>query len=294
MSALASASASVTSGPHREPTTVYEPTVTGLPPLRSYAGKVWARRPFVWHLARTQMKAENYDTVLGQLWLLLNPLLMAAVYMFVRSILRPPGGEGDRNDIIAHLITGIFMYQYISGCLSYGARSISANKSLVLNTSFPRAIFPLAAVTQSFVEFLPGLVVVVLANLVLGQPLAWGLLLWLPLILVLLTVMGLGLAFLFAPLSVFVKDTQNLLRFILRLWFFATPIFYTIAEVPANLRVWLELNPLYPFFAVIEQAFDGQVPGVGYVLWALAWAVGTLVAGVVVFLVRERDFAVRF
>src|SRR5689334_19144377 len=64
---------------------VYEPTVTGLPPLRRYFASVWERRPFIWHLARTDMKSQHYDTVLGFVWLVADPLLLAATFYLIRA-----------------------------------------------------------------------------------------------------------------------------------------------------------------------------------------------------------------
>ena len=66
-----------TTFPNHRTVTVYEPTVTCLPPLRRYASDVWERRQFIWHLARTNMKAQHYDTVGGVIWLIADPLLLA-------------------------------------------------------------------------------------------------------------------------------------------------------------------------------------------------------------------------
>src|SRR5215510_8599449 len=136
------------------PTVVYKRTRTGMPPLREYLGEIWRRRAFVWHLARTQLKAENYDTAAGQLWIILNPILMAAVYLFVRTIFRGPQG-GNQKDVIDHLILGVFLFKFVSSSLTLGARSIYMNRQVVLNTAFPRAIFPIASTTQAFMELVP-------------------------------------------------------------------------------------------------------------------------------------------
>ena len=65
--------------PYRTPT-VYESTASGLPELRPYFAELRSRRRFIWHLARTDLKAEHYDSAIGQLWVILDPLLLAAVY----------------------------------------------------------------------------------------------------------------------------------------------------------------------------------------------------------------------
>ena len=59
---------------------VYEPHRIGLPKLRPYVREIWRRRSFATELAHTKMDAANTETVLGQLWLIINPLLLAFVY----------------------------------------------------------------------------------------------------------------------------------------------------------------------------------------------------------------------
>ena len=76
-------------------------------------------------------------------------------------------------------------------------------------------------------------------------------------------------------------------------WLYVTPALYTIAEIPKGLKAFLRWNPLYPLFGALEQIFRGQYPSTGYLLAASAWAVGLILFGGIVFLARERDFAVR-
>jgi teichoic acid transport system permease protein len=58
--------------------------------------ELWRRREFAVELARTKLREQNFDTVFGQLWLVINPLLMALVYFLLVDIIRagrppPPG-----------------------------------------------------------------------------------------------------------------------------------------------------------------------------------------------------------
>ena len=59
---------------------VYEPHRAGLPPLRPYVTELWRRRHFAAELSRATMRAANTRTFFGQVWLILNPLLLAFVY----------------------------------------------------------------------------------------------------------------------------------------------------------------------------------------------------------------------
>jgi len=116
---------------------------------------------------------------------------------------------------------------------------------------------------------------------------------WLPVIVVILTVFNLGIALLFAPLMVFFRDTGGFLPYISRVWLYITPALYFIIEIPPKLLTYLRWNPLFPVYAALEQIFTARMPSQGYVLASLAWAVGVFLLGAIVFLARERDFAVR-
>src|SRR4249919_55583 len=121
----------VVTQPYREPT-VYESTATGLPKLRPYVTDLWSRRRFIWHLARTDLKAEHYDSAIGQLWVILDPLLLAAVYFLLRTVVKPVGTV-NRNAIIAHLLWAVFVFTFVSNTMMAGARSLLNGRGLILN-----------------------------------------------------------------------------------------------------------------------------------------------------------------
>jgi teichoic acid transport system permease protein len=274
--------------------TVYEESKTGLPPMGFYLRGIWDRRPFMWHLARTDLKARHFDTALGQVWIILDPLLMAAVYYLLRTVVRPVGGGVDRSFFIDHLIWSVFTFQYVTKSLRAGAQSILSNKQMILNTAFPRAIFPITAVLVSLLDFLPTLVVYFVLHALLGLPFGISFVTALPLMVLILTFFNLGCALVYAPLTVFFRDTSALLPYLTQIWTYLTPVLYTVQEIPPRLLVYLQWNPLYPFWVAFEQIYAGRMPDPVYVLWASAWAAVFFVIGSIVFLLRERDFAVRF
>ena len=122
---------------------VYEPHKAGLPPMGSYLHELWRRRQFAYEMARTTLRAQNFNTALGQLWLLLNPLLLTCVYFLLIDILR----DHSRGSVFfAHLMAGLFAYNFISTSLNQAGRSVTKGGRLVLNTAFPRTLLPLSAV----------------------------------------------------------------------------------------------------------------------------------------------------
>src|SRR3954465_11042441 len=84
---------------------VFVPHAAGLPPLRSYVREMWRRREFALELSRTRLRSQHFNTVFGQLWLVLNPLLLAGVYFVLVDIIRP---SSRGLDFFAHLMAGLF------------------------------------------------------------------------------------------------------------------------------------------------------------------------------------------
>jgi teichoic acid transport system permease protein len=269
---------------------VYEPHPIGLPPLGPYARALWHRRQFTWELARTNLRSQHFNTALGQFWLLLNPILLALVYFILVEIIR----SGSRGIVfLAHLMLALFAFRLVSRSLSGGARSVVGGGRLILNTAFPRMVLPLAAVLTAFITFLPTLAVYAVVHGIADLPVGPHLL-WVIPILATMLVFGLGAAMLAATAQVYFRDLANFLPYATRIWLYTSPILFYVDEIPPRFQPLLAANPLYPMLGALSEVVDmGETPSAGYLLWGLAWALGTLAAGALFFVSREREFAVR-
>jgi teichoic acid transport system permease protein len=269
---------------------VYEPHLVGLPPLGQYLREAWRRRSFAGELARTKLRAQNFNTWFGQLWLVLNPLLLAGVYFILVDILRAGGRD---KDFFAHLMAGIFAYYFVSGSVRNGIKSVVGGGRLILNTAFPRVLLPIAGVIIAFKRFVPTIVIYVPVHLAMGLPVGPEQLWVLPLM-ALLVVLASGLAMIVAALQVYFRDLKNFMPYLLRVWLYGSPVLYYADEMPQQYRFLLDINPLGQLLAawsgVINQA---QAPTSHQLVVASAWAFGSLAVGFLYFVSRERDFAVR-
>lgn len=270
--------------------TVYEPHRTGLPPLGAYVAKLWRRRQFAFELARTNLRSQQFNTVLGQLWLVLNPLLLAFIYFLLVDIV----ARGSRGSaFLAHLMLGLFAFRLVSTSVKQGARSVVGGGRLILNTAFPRTLLPLASVLTSFMRFLPTLAVYAVMHVVAGLPVGLHLL-WAILIFGLLLLFSAGAAMLAATAQVYFRDLTNFLPYFLRIWLYMSPVLYYVHEVPDRFKPILAANPLYPMLGGLSDVVNaGENASLGILLWGFAWASGVFVIGALVFISREREFAVR-
>jgi len=269
---------------------VYEPHLVGLPPLLPYIREAWRRRSFAVELSRTKLRAQHFNTVFGQLWLVLNPLLLAGVYFVLVDILR---GGSSREGFFAHLVAGIFAYHLVSDAVRQGTKSVISGGRLILNTAFPRVLLPLGSVISAVKRFLPCLVIYVPVHIVSGLPVDLNLLWVLPL-LGLLVVMASGLAMIVGALQVYFRDLKNFMPYLLRVWLFASPVLYFADEMPEKYRFLLDLNPLGQLLSAWSDVINlGGTPSGRELIVASAWAFGTLIVGFLFFVSREREFAVR-
>jgi len=269
---------------------VYEPHRVGLPPIGTYLKRLWERREFAFELSRTKMRAQHFNTVFGQLWLVLNPLLLALVYFVLVDILR----DGSRGpQFLAHLTAGLFAYYFVSDSVRQASRSVVSAGRLILNTPFPRVLLPLSAVVTGFKRFLPTLAVYVPIHVLSGLPIGWHLLWALPLV-GLLALIAAGVSMLAAAAQVYFRDLASFLPYVMRIWLYASPVLYFAAEVPERYRVILVLNPLgAPLTAWSEVLNGGSAPSPDVLGLSLAWGLVLLAAGALFFVSREREFAVR-
>jgi teichoic acid transport system permease protein len=269
---------------------VFEPHRTGLPPIRPYLRQLWDRREFALELARASLRAQHYNTTFGQIWLILNPLLLAGVYFTLVTIVR---GGSRGSEFFAHLMLCLFAFRLVSTSVGEGARSVISGGRLILNVAFPRSLLPLASVMTAFMRFLPTLAVYAVLHLALGLPIGPELLWAIP-IFGLLLVFATGAAMFAATSQVYFRDLTNFLPYITRVWLYASPVLYYADEIPDRLKPILQANPLFPLLAGLsETVVQGQSLNLTYLAAGAAWAFAALLAGTLFFVSREREFAVR-
>jgi ABC-type polysaccharide/polyol phosphate export permease len=270
---------------------VYVPHSVGLPPLRSYIHELWRRREFAVELARTKLREQNFDTVFGQLWLVLNPLLMALVYFILVDILR--ASDSRNSEFFAHLVAGLFVFQLIHNAATVGVRSVTKGGRLILNSAFPRALLPLSAVITSFMRFLPTFVIYIPIHFASGLSVS-ATTLWVIPIVALFLLLSAGIAMLVAAAQVYFRDLSNFLPYMLRIWLYVSPVLYYAENVPKRYQWILDVNPAAGLLTAWSDVLNaGQAPEIGAMLQGLAWGVGLFLAAGIFFLSREREFAVR-
>lgn len=272
---------------------VYEPHRAGIPPLRPYFRDLIQRLPFAAEFSRSGMKAAHSETVFGQLWLVLNPLMLALVYFLLVNVISQSNAGPEA---LARIVGGIFIFYFFSGAVSTGAGSVTTGGRLILNMAFPRLLMPLAAVRTAFFRFLPTVPVYLVFHIVAGGAWTW----MMPLGLVflgLLTVFAMGMAAFMATVQVYFRDASSFLPYFLRIWLYISPVLWSPELAEGRFGHYAKLMVLNPLYSLIggwtDLTLNGVMPSATIWIAATTWAVVALVGGCLYFLSRERDFAVR-
>lgn len=273
-----------------DPATVIHRADGGVPALGPYLRRLAGYRSFTLELSRAEVEAGHADTVLGRLWSVLNPLLLAGVYFLLLTVVR--GGRAGDIGFVA-LVGGVFAYTWTANTLNGAKTSILRGARLVLSSSFPRMVLPLTATLTAARLYVPALVVLGVLHVATGRPLTANLL-WLPLLLVLQGVAGLGLALLVSVANVAIRDLGNVLRYVLRLTIYATPVLFSVAALTdIGLRWLLWANPVGGAIGAQQQVLAGLAPSADLLVAAAGWAIGLLGVGARVFLRLEHTVAPR-
>lgn len=270
---------------------VHKPFRAGLPNLKNYFTDMWQRREFAIELSRATLRSQSAATFFGRVWLVLNPLFLAMVYYTLAYIVS--SGRNKGPDYLCHLLAGIFVYHFFSQSMNGGAKSVVSVGKLVTSQSFPRMILPLSSVLVAFRRFLPSMLVYFIFHLTTHQSLSWRQLMAIP-ALALIFVFCLGVASLVSMLQVYFRDLRQFLPYVTRILLYITPVLYYADAVKGKLSIFLYVNPLFAMFGAWGDAIvRGEIAPLHYWVIGSIWAIATFLIGGLLFMSREREFAVR-
>lgn len=255
------------------------------PTLAGYFRRLWACRGYLAYDARLSLGTENRKNVLGNIWLVLTPLLNGVTYFIVFGLLL--GTSRGVENFIAFLTVGVFMFSFTSRTVSLGARSLTSNKTVVEAFNFPRIALPVSAMLKESLSY--GITLVTMIVFILAIPplevLSWRWVLLVPVVL-LQVVLVTGITLLVAPLVARFRDVSQLIPFVLRLWMYGSGVFYSFERFSSHpwLVDLLTLNPMHLVLDITRNSLlYGVTPTAADWLMLSAWSFGLLAVGILVF-----------
>jgi len=254
--------------------------------------ELWQFREVQLAFAARQLKVRYKQAVVGAGWVVLQPLIAAAIFaLFLGRYANVPS-EGVPFFLLA--LAGMAGWGYFTGAVNTGAESLVANQSLLRKIFFPREILPLTPVLSGLVDLGIALGVLVVATFAygIGPAASW---IALPIPVVVLVLFAGACALGLASLNIYYRDVRYVLPFALQLGLFATPVAYPLSLIPSGWREpYAILNPVAGSIDALRRiVLHGRWPDPSMTLGALGWSLLLLVLAAFLFKRLERGFSDR-
>ena len=260
--------------------------LTSRPTALSYLQEAWKRREFAIVVPAQDLRAQNMDTTLGQVWHLMNPALLVGVYFLIFGVVIDTSrGVGN---FLGFLIIGIVLFHLTQRVVQEAAVAITQNLGLIRSIQFPRILLPAAAVNGQTAAFLPAVVLAMLAVLATGETPTQRWLL-LPAVLVAQFIFNFGLALVAARIGASVADLRHILPHLFRLLFYASGVIFSVEAFVHN-PAWrraFALNPIYDLISCARWCLLGQPIDIWILFSTVAWCSLMPIVGFIVFFRSE-------
>lgn len=228
--------------------------------LRQAFDDVVSRRRLVQYLVRADIKKKGADTFLGNLWWIMDPLLQMVVYVVLVTVIF----QRTTPQYPLFIMAAILPWKWFTSSMTDGAGSVVGAGQLIKQVQFPKIVLPMASTSAAVVGFAFGLVPLGGIMLLYSSRISPYILL-VPVIAVVQYVFTLGLVFMVAAANVFFRDLGNVMRHLLRLWFYLSPGLYSLSTLEATstfqkypiLGDLARLNP----FAVLFESYRAVIYG---------------------------------
>lgn len=198
-------------------------------------------RELILQLAFRDLKVKYAQTVMGLLWVFVKPLGQLLILTLVFDKFVAVNTEPVPYPLFA--LCGMAAWGYFAYLLDYGATSLIHNQDIINRIYFPRVILPLSKCLVAFVDMLVLLMLTYLTVLFTGFTPSWNVL-FLPFLIVMATIIGLGMALWFSVLTIRYRDLQQLIFYVLNITMWMTPVAYPSTIIPDQYKLIYYVNPM--------------------------------------------------
>lgn len=238
--------------------------------------ELYLYREMIFSLVRRDLAGRYKKSVLGFFWTLLDPLLQLIVYTLVFTYILPMGID----NFYIHLFVALVPWNFFSACLAGGASAILGQQDMVKKIYFPREVLPIAFVTSQFVNMIFSFIVVIFIVIASGIGINPVAILWLPLVMIIEYILGLGVTLFTSAVTVYLRDMQMILNVLSMALMYASPVIYSLEMVPQSIFKYYMLNPMssvikaYRDILYFKQIPDAKNLAVAFILSLIVLGIG--------------------
>ncbi|HMW98152.1 MAG TPA: ABC transporter permease, partial [Flavobacteriales bacterium] len=245
---------------------------------------------------RRDLTAQYKQTILGPAWLVAQPLLTTITYTVMFGLVARLAPAGI--PAMLFYLSGIVPWTCFSGVVNKTSRTFVTNSAVLTKVYFPRLIMPVSTTLSTLFSFLVqlGLLFLIIAIYALFMGFQWSpspLLVLLPVVILVMSLLGLGAGILISAMTTKYRDLGFLVAFGVQLLMFASPVIFPMEIVAKNATMLavLQLNPMTGVIVAFRTLLFGGVVDWGGLGYSAAFAVGLVLVGLALFQRVERSFA---
>ena len=250
--------------------------------------QIYAKRDVIHALVRRNFLIRYKQSILGPLWVVLQPVLLTFLFSLVYIIM---GAKESEYPYPLLLFSGLIPWTFFSNAMLSASGSIVDNAPIIKKIYCPREIFPLASVLTSCVDILIAMFMYVVLLLAYSTPI--------PAVFTLVSVLVplhalfiFGLALGASSIAVYRRDVIIGMPLIMQVWMFASPVFYPYSSIPDRLKPLFLLNPMTGFVEAYRSVLLlGIFPSEGILISMVAGTAVSVFLGTSIFRGLEQRFA---
>jgi lipopolysaccharide transport system permease protein len=267
--------------------------ITAKSNLSSYNFKdLWRYKDLIAMFIRRDIVTVYKQTILGPIWFVVQPLLTSLMYLLIFA-----GIAGLKtNDVppILFYLIGTTLWGYFSDTLNVSAKTFTDNAAIFGKVYFPRIVAPISKTVSGLIKFFIQFALFTLCWLYFlskGQVHPNTYMLLSPVLLLIISLQGLGFGLLITSLTTKYRDLNFLVSFGVQLAMYATPVIIPLSDVKAKYRLFFDLNPLTSVFEAFKLGFLGKGVLEPYgLLYSTLFTFVLLILGLISFSRVEKRF----
>ena len=231
-----------------------------------------------YEFAKRDLKGKYVGTSLGQLWIVLSPLVMIFIYTVIFSDFMKAKLDIIDNTYAysIHLVPGLLAWTAFSNIIMRLNISFFEKAGLIKKINVPMWVFQLSIVLVELFTFIISILLALVFLILVHQPIGFSFL-WLVPLMILQTLFAFALGVIFSLFTPFFKDMKEIIPIIFQLWFWMTPIIYLKDMLDHKYPFILTYNPFYYFVEIYQNIFlFSKLPGNNFFLVIVLLTFGSL------------------
>lgn len=258
--------------------------------------EVWQYRDLLFLFVKRDVITVYKQTILGPLWYLIQPLFTSVTFTIIFN--NVAGIDTGSVPPFLFNLAGITLWNYFAACLTGTSDTFKANAAIFGKVYFPRIITPLSVVISNLIKF--GIQFLIFIAFYLfyyfsGSNLTINIsLLFFPILIAFMGVLGLGLGMLISSLVTKYRDFTYLVSFGIQLLMYLSAVMYPMELIKKKLPEFGWLVEYNPLAYIIETArymlLDiGKISFLG-LIYTLSITVAVFFIGLLFFNKTEKSF----